>query len=97
MRVRKRSNRQEVVARVVAKQAVAGGLFQKGRASMSPPHAHTTGGKRGGSLRRARSSIPLPSLGTCTEQWRFTGPTEKSNQRKTECHQSALLGLHSCG
>src|ERR1700730_14653430 len=36
-------------------------------------------------------------LGTCTEQWRFNGPTKKSNQRKTECHQSALLGHHSCG
>src|ERR1700680_3499989 len=45
LRVRNRSNRPEVVARVVAKQTVAGGGFFK----------------TGGSLRRARSSIPLPS------------------------------------
>jgi hypothetical protein len=36
-------------------------------------------------------------LGPCTEQWRFNAPTKKSNQRKTEGHQSALLGHHSFG
>jgi len=36
-------------------------------------------------------------VGTCPEQWRLIWPTKKANRRRTEGHQSALLGLHSCG
>ena len=41
MRVRKRSNRPEVVARVVAKQTVAGGgFFKNGERQYRPPRPH---------------------------------------------------------
>src|SRR6267143_4612017 len=69
-----------------------GWLFQNGGASISSPTP----------TRRAEACAELnPAfhclLGTCTEQWRFNGPTKKSNQRKTEGHQSGLLGHRSCG
>src|SRR6266550_2603872 len=92
-----RSNRQEVVATVVAKQTVAGGGFFK----TGELQCHLPTPTRPAENEEEACAELDPAfhcrLGTCTEQWRFTGPTEKSNQRKTECHQSTLLGLHSCG
>ena len=69
-----------------------GWLFQNRGASISSPTP----------TRRVEACADLDPavhclLGTCTEQWRFTGPTKKSSQRKTECHQSALLSHHSFG
>ena len=69
-----------------------GWLFQKRGASISSPTP----------TRRMEACAELDPefhrlLGTCTEQCRFTGPIKKSNQRKTECHQSALLSYHGFG
>lgn len=65
-----------------------GVAFQNGGASISSPHV----------LRQAEldPAFHCP-LGPCTEKSRFNAPTKKSNQRKTEGHQSALLGHHSFG
>jgi hypothetical protein len=55
-------NASEVVAKVVAKQTVRWGIFFKTVELQYRPPGHPTAGKKEASLRRARSSIPLPFL-----------------------------------